>query len=42
MRDLAVAAHAAAPPSMACNLMDAAARRGVQAFVKKRPPGWKR
>jgi len=27
---------------MACNMMDESALEGVQAFIEKRPPGWKR
>jgi 1,4-dihydroxy-2-naphthoyl-CoA synthase len=27
---------------MACNMMDASALEGVQAFIDKRPPDWKR
>ncbi len=37
------AAYAAASQTMACNMMDASALEGVQAFVDKRPPrgaGW--
>ena len=34
------AAYAAASETMACNLMDAAALEGVQAFIEKRPPRW--
>jgi enoyl-CoA hydratase/carnithine racemase len=34
------AAYAAAGETMACNMMDAAALEGVQAFIDKRPPRW--
>jgi enoyl-CoA hydratase/carnithine racemase len=34
------AAYADAEQTMACNMMDAAALEGVQAFIEKRPPGW--
>jgi len=27
---------------MACNMMDESALEGVQAFIEKRPPSWKR
>jgi 1,4-dihydroxy-2-naphthoyl-CoA synthase len=27
---------------MACNMMDESALEGVQAFIDKRPPDWKR
>jgi 1,4-dihydroxy-2-naphthoyl-CoA synthase len=27
---------------MACNMMDESALEGVQAFIEKRPPDWKR
>jgi enoyl-CoA hydratase/carnithine racemase len=42
-RQLAVgmeAAHADAAHTMACNMMDASALEGVQAFIDKRPPNW--
>jgi len=35
-------AYEAAAQSMACNMMDEAALEGVQAFIDKRPPRWKR
>ena len=35
------AAYADASRTMACNMMDEAALEGVQAFIEKRPPGWK-
>jgi len=34
------AAYEDAARTMACNMMDAAALEGVQAFIEKRPPGW--
>jgi enoyl-CoA hydratase/carnithine racemase len=34
------AAYQAAGHTMACNMMDAAALEGVQAFLEKRPPSW--
>jgi enoyl-CoA hydratase/carnithine racemase len=34
------AAYAAAGETMACNMMEAAALEGVQAFIDKRPPRW--
>ncbi len=34
------AAYADAGQTMACNMMDAAALEGVQAFIDKRPPAW--
>ena len=34
------AAYEAAGQTMACNMMDAAALEGVQAFIEKRPPHW--
>ena len=34
------AAYADAEQTMACNMMDAAALEGVQAFIDKRKPGW--
>jgi enoyl-CoA hydratase/carnithine racemase len=34
------AAYADAGRTMACNMMDAAALEGVQAFIDKRPPNW--
>ena len=34
------AAYEAAGQTMACNMMDAAALEGVQAFIEKRPPRW--
>jgi enoyl-CoA hydratase/carnithine racemase len=33
-------AYEAAGQTMACNMMDAAALEGVQAFIEKRPPRW--
>lgn len=36
------AAYADAGSTMACNMMDAAALEGVQAFIDKRPPAWGR
>ncbi len=36
------AAYDDAGQTMACNMMDAAALEGVQAFIDKRPPGWAR
>ncbi len=35
-------AYAIAGEAMACNMMDEAALEGVQAFIDKRPPAWKR
>ncbi|MBA4175498.1 MAG: enoyl-CoA hydratase [Leptothrix sp. (in: Bacteria)] len=35
------AAYADASRTMACNMMDASALEGVQAFIDKRAPGWK-
>lgn len=35
------AAYQLAGQTMACNMMDAAALEGVQAFIEKRPPSWK-
>ncbi len=35
------AAYADAGQTMACNMMDASALEGVQAFIEKRVPGWK-
>jgi enoyl-CoA hydratase/carnithine racemase len=35
-------AYAIAGEAMACNMMDEAALEGVQAFIDKRPPTWKR
>jgi enoyl-CoA hydratase/carnithine racemase len=35
------AAYAAGGETMACNMMDAAALEGVQAFIEKRPPRWR-
>lgn len=35
------AAYQLAGQTMACNMMDAAALEGVQAFLDKRPPSWK-
>ena len=34
------AAYADAEQTMACNMMDAAALEGVQAFIDKRKPAW--
>jgi enoyl-CoA hydratase/carnithine racemase len=34
------AAYADAAATMACNMMDACALEGVQAFIDKRPPAW--
>lgn len=34
------AAYADAGNTMACNMMDASALEGVQAFIEKRPPNW--
>jgi enoyl-CoA hydratase/carnithine racemase len=34
------AAYADAQQTMACNMMDASALEGVQAFIEKRPPNW--
>jgi len=34
------AAYADAAQTMACNMMDASALEGVQAFIEKRPPRW--
>lgn len=34
------AAYADAAHTMSCNMMDAAALEGVQAFIDKRPPNW--
>ena len=36
------AAYDAASQVMACNMMDEAALEGVQAFIEKRPPRWKK
>lgn len=36
------AAYQTAVQTMACNMMDADALEGVQAFIDKRPPGWAR
>lgn len=36
------AAYQLAGETMACNMMDEAALEGVQAFIDKRPPSWKR
>src|SRR6266513_2324664 len=36
------AAYEAASRTMACNMMDEAALEGVQAFIDKRPPRWKK
>ena len=36
------AAYQLAGQTMACNMMDEAALEGVQAFIEKRAPGWKR
>jgi len=35
-------AYEAAAQTMACNMMDEAALEGVQAFIDKRPPHWKK
>jgi enoyl-CoA hydratase/carnithine racemase len=35
------AAYADAATTMACNMMDASALEGVQAFIDKRPPDWR-
>jgi enoyl-CoA hydratase/carnithine racemase len=35
-------AYEASAQTMACNMMDEAALEGVQAFIDKRPPRWKR
>ena len=35
-------AYEAAAQTMACNMMDEAALEGVQAFIDKRPPRWKK
>lgn len=35
------AAYADASQTMACNMMDAVALEGVQAFIDKRPPDWR-
>lgn len=35
------AAYADASRTMACNMMDASALEGVQAFIEKRPPSWR-
>ncbi|MBC3885182.1 enoyl-CoA hydratase [Undibacterium griseum] len=34
------AAYQLAGQTMACNMMDASAQEGVQAFIEKRPPDW--
>jgi enoyl-CoA hydratase/carnithine racemase len=34
------AAYDDAAQTMACNMMDASALEGVQAFIDKRPPNW--
>jgi 1,4-dihydroxy-2-naphthoyl-CoA synthase len=36
------AAYQLAGETMACNMMDEAALEGVQAFIEKRAPDWKR
>jgi enoyl-CoA hydratase/carnithine racemase len=36
------AAYKDASQTMACNMMDASALEGVQAFIDKRPPDWSR
>ena len=33
-------AYADAERTMACNMMDASALEGVQAFIEKRPANW--
>jgi 1,4-dihydroxy-2-naphthoyl-CoA synthase len=33
-------AYEDAAQTMACNMMDASALEGVQAFLEKRPPAW--
>jgi len=35
------AAYEDAARTMACNMMDADALEGVQAFIDKRPPDWR-
>ena len=35
------AAYEDAVTTMACNMMDASALEGVQAFIDKRPPDWR-
>jgi enoyl-CoA hydratase/carnithine racemase len=35
-------AYESAAQTMACNMMDEAALEGVQAFIDKRPPGWRK
>ena len=35
-------AYVIAGEAMACNMMDEAALEGVQAFIDKRPPAWRR
>ncbi len=36
------AAYQLAGQTMACNMMDEAALEGVQAFIEKRDPTWKK
>jgi enoyl-CoA hydratase/carnithine racemase len=36
------AAYEEASQTMACNMMEEAALEGVQAFIEKRPPHWKK
>jgi len=36
------AAYQLAGQTMACNMMEDTAQEGVQAFIDKRPPSWKR
>jgi 1,4-dihydroxy-2-naphthoyl-CoA synthase len=36
------AAYQLAGQTMACNMMDEAALEGVQAFIEKRDPNWKK